>query len=488
MEILCTRPECSHPQNTFSDLDDPSKLKTVQQKYCTSCGMPLILAGRYIPSKLLGKGGFGAAFLAQDRFTPTMRLCVVKQFQPEGNLNAQALAIAQQLFEREAVTLEELGSKHPQIPQLYAFFPLVVPNQITQEEEQFFYLVQELIDGEDLETELHRKGVFLEGEIIEVLHEILLVLQFIHDHNCIHRDIKPSNIMRDKNGRLYLLDFGAVKQVTANAANPHKSSTGIYSMGFAPPEQMQGSTVYPATDLYALGTTCLNLLTGKAPEELYDSYNNCWNWKPHVTNISDGLANVLDRLLLPSPSDRYQSAAEVLQALHSSQSQSILSSPKTSIQTPLNQPISSPSSSSSSVAYPSPSNQPIPSPTPSSSPVASSTAKSSFSSVDLLLCSGFTGFEGALLILILQNLIAAPGIIIGFMFIGGLIYVQYRRIIEGKDLLIIAGLSVLLMLIPILRVGLPFQYLIIVAVGSGSSLIAVTALFRLIYQSLSRVL
>ncbi|MGB5770879.1 MAG: serine/threonine protein kinase, partial [Crocosphaera sp.] len=268
----------------------------------------------------------------------------------------------------------------------------------------------------------------------------------------------------------------------------HKSSTGIFSMGFAPPEQMQGSTVYPATDLYALGTTCLNLLTGKAPEELYDSYNNCWNWKPHVTNISDGLANVLDRLLLPSPSDRYQSAAEVLQALHSSQSQSILSSPKTSIQTPLNQPISSPSSSSSSVAYSSTSNQPIPSPTPSSSPVASSTAKSSFSSVDLLLCSGFTGFEGALLILILQNLIAAPGIIIGFMFIGGLIYVQYRRIIEGKDLLIIAGLSVLLMLIPILRVGLPFQYLIIVAVGSGSSLIAVTALFRLIYQSLSRVL
>lgn len=97
MEILCTRPGCSHPQNNFSDLDDPSKLKTVQQKYCTSCGMPLILAGRYIPSKLLGKGGFGAAFLAKDRFTPTVRLCVVKQFQPEGNLNTQALAIAQEI-------------------------------------------------------------------------------------------------------------------------------------------------------------------------------------------------------------------------------------------------------------------------------------------------------------------------------------------------------------------------------------------------------
>ncbi|MEM8780285.1 MAG: 4-Cys prefix domain-containing protein, partial [Cyanobacteria bacterium P01_G01_bin.49] len=175
MEILCTRPECSHPKNYCSDLDDPTTLKTIQQKYCTSCGMPLILGGRYLPSKLLGKGGFGAAFLAKDRYTPTMRLCVVKQFQPEGNLNPQALAIAQQLFEREAITLEELGSKHPQIPQLYAFFPLVVPNGLTKQEEQFFYLVQELIDGEDLETELQRKGIFSEGEVIEVLKEILKI-------------------------------------------------------------------------------------------------------------------------------------------------------------------------------------------------------------------------------------------------------------------------------------------------------------------------
>ncbi|MDJ0731584.1 MAG: serine/threonine-protein kinase [Crocosphaera sp.] len=474
MEILCTRPGCVHPQNSFSDLDDPSKLKTVQQKYCTSCGMPLILGGRYLPSKLLGKGGFGAAFLAKDRFTPTMRLCVVKQFQPEGNLNTQALAIAQKLFEREAIILEELGSQHPQIPRLYAFFPLVVPNHLTKEEEQFFYLVQELIEGEDLETELKRKGVFRESEIVVVLHEILKVLKFIHDNNCIHRDIKPSNIMRDQQGRLYLLDFGAVKQLTATAGNPQKRSTGIYSMGFAPPEQMQGSTVYPATDLYALATTCLNLLTGKAPEELYDSYNNCWNWKPHVTKISDSLANILDRLLLPSPSDRYQSASAVLDALDSSQSQGIYSSPKTSVQTPSNLPISSvpspPSKPSSSPIYPNP--------------------KKTFSSVDLLIYSGFTGFEGAILILSLQKFLEASGIIIGCMIIGGLIYFQYRGILDKKDLLIIGTITVFLLIVAFFFGSLGFEsfsFLLIAGLVASSGLIAVTSLFKLIYQLLSTI-
>ena len=482
MEILCTRPGCAHPQNSFSDLDDPSKLKTVQQKYCTSCGMPLILGGRYLPSKLLGKGGFGAAFLAKDRFTPTMRLCVVKQFQPEGNLNAKSLAIAQQLFEREAVILEDLGSKHSQIPRLYAFFPLVVPNHITKEEEQFFYLVQELIDGEDLETELKRKGTFSEKEVIEVLHEILLILQFIHDNKCIHRDIKPSNIMRDKKNKLYLLDFGAVKQLTATAGNPQKRSTGIYSMGFAPPEQMQGSAVYKSTDLYALATTCLNLLTGKSPEELYDSYNNCWHWRPHVTNISDGLANVLDRLLLPSPSDRYQTASEVLQALHSSQSQGSSSSPKTSIQTPSNPPI--------------PNVTPLPSPPPqainlpSSFPI-SPRPKKSFSIVDLLIYSGFTGFEGAILILGLKKFIDAPGIIIGCMLIGGLIYLEYRGILDKKDLLIIGTITVFLLIVALFFGGLvleSFSFLLISGLVAAAGLIAVTSLFKLIYQILSDIL
>ncbi|MBE9125490.1 serine/threonine protein kinase, partial [Coleofasciculus sp. LEGE 07081] len=316
MEIHCTRPGCPRPQNFFADLDDKATLQTAQQKYCTTCGMPLILVGRYVPTKLLGQGGFGTAFLARDRYTPTMRYCVVKQFQPSGDLSPQQLDIAQNLFEREAEVLEQLGSTHPQIPDLFAFFPLSIPNPSqASKEDQFFYLVQEFIDGQNLEEELNTKGKFSEPEVLEILQEMLEVLKFVHNNGSIHRDIKPSNIMRHRNGRLYLLDFGAVKQVTTAAAGtPSGRSTGIYSQGYAPPEQMAGAQVYPSTDLYALAVTLITLLTGKETGELYDSYSNSWNWHNYA-QVSDTLADVLDRMLLATPNQRFGSAQEVLEAI-----------------------------------------------------------------------------------------------------------------------------------------------------------------------------
>ncbi len=314
MEVYCTRPSCPRPQNHFADIDDSATLKTVQQKYCTTCGMPLILVGRYIPLNLLGRGGFGAAFLARDRYTPGMRRCVVKQFKPAGDLTQTQLQIAQNLFEREAEALEDLGSQHDQIPELFAFFELTVPSLSTPNQEKFFYLVQEFIDGQNLEEELAQKGKFSEAEVLEVLRQILPVLKFVHEHGSIHRDIKLSNIMRDHRNRLYLLDFGAVKQVAKVAGSASQRSTGIYSMGFAPPEQMAGGEIYPSTDLYALAVTCITLLTGKEATELFDAYNNQWNWRPYA-QVSLSLAAVLDRMLLPAPNQRFESAQEVIDAL-----------------------------------------------------------------------------------------------------------------------------------------------------------------------------
>jgi len=160
MEVYCTRPGCSRPQNYFPDLDDSSLLKTVQQKFCTTCGMPLILSGRYLPVRLLGQGGFGAAFLARDRYTPAMRQCVAKLLQPSVSLTPAQLKIAQTLFEREAAVLEELGNEHSQIPSLLAFFEVTVSSLQPGKNDQFFYLVQEFIDGENLEDELAVKGKF----------------------------------------------------------------------------------------------------------------------------------------------------------------------------------------------------------------------------------------------------------------------------------------------------------------------------------------
>ncbi len=450
MKLYCTRPSCpGADRNSFTDLDDLSLLKTVQQKYCTTCGMPLILDHRYLPERLLGKGGFGAAFLARDRRSPTLKACVVKQFQPSRDLDSQQLATALALFEREAHVLEQLGNQHPQIPDLFAYFPLEVPGWHSSKPQQFFYMVQEYINGENLETELATKGTFSEAEVREVLQEILKILQFVHDQEVIHRDIKPSNIMRDRQNKLYLLDFGAVKQVTQNAG---QASTGIYSLGFAPPEQMRGYSVFPSTDLYALAVTCLVLLTGKDPQDLYNSYTNQWIWRQFVS-VSDALGSIFDQMLLPTPSDRFGSASQILTALN----------PQTQLQP-----------------------TPIPS-SPSPPPVIASPP---FPTVKFLIGAGFTGFQATALGIILYSLTKTPLLVlgIGVMLLGGLIFAQTRRWIENFDLVAITGISLaLLWFFPVLRAGLSVNILLFpIAIGLVS--IATAALFRLVYIILSRIL
>ena len=112
--------------------------------------------------------------------------------------------------------------------------------------------------------------------------------------------------MRRRDGRFYLLDFGAVKQVATAplAGQAGRASTGIYSMGFAPPEQMQGNVVYPATDLYALAVTCLMLLTGKDPSELYDAYSNSWKWRSQLRSAI-ALPKCLTECCCPLPANAF---------------------------------------------------------------------------------------------------------------------------------------------------------------------------------------
>ncbi|WP_371321947.1 protein kinase domain-containing protein [Thermoleptolyngbya sichuanensis] len=510
MEVYCTRFGCPRPQNHFMDLDDSATLRTVQQKFCTTCGMPLLLQGRYIPQKLLGKGGFGAAFLARDRYTPAMRQCVVKQFQPSGDLSPNQLQVAQTLFQREAEVLEQLGSNHPQIPNLLAFFELEVPSLVPGRTDRFFYLVQEFIDGKDLEQELEQRGAFSESEVLEVLEEVLKVLDYVHANGSIHRDIKLSNIMRRRDGRLFLLDFGAVKQVTAAAASTGgKASTGIYSMGFAPPEQMRGDQVYPATDLYALAVTCITLLTGKQPNELYDAYSNNWNWRSHLsTPVSDRLADVLNKMLLPTPSQRFQSAQEVQGALGAaslahhpvqitqpSQGFPVTAAPPATGQTSLQ---SAPSTPPAPVSPPSASPAPASPPQPAAAPPPAPTV-APFSLMEFLGGALFTGFEGGLVAIALLSLlgttIVSPVFWVPLLgIVVGLIFAQSRRWIERNDLLIIAGITLALVAFTPLRRGLAIiaapslPNIFMLAIFAGLLAVFVGIIFRLVYLALSRVL
>ncbi|WP_341527433.1 serine/threonine-protein kinase [Nostoc sp. UHCC 0302] len=460
MEVYCTRPRCPRPQNYFADLDDITTLKTAQQKYCITCGMPLMLDGRYVPIKLLGRGGFGAAFLARDRRIPGMRQCVVKQFQPAGNLTSAQLQQAQQMFEREAEVLAEIGNQHDHIPDLFAFFPVIVNSLQSGQQDQFFYLVQEYIDGQNLQEELAHKGKFSEQQILELLQEILKVLKFVHDRGIIHRDIKPSNIMRRRDGKLFLLDFGAVKQVT-NVPSGSAYSTGIYSLGFAPPEQMAGGQVFPSTDLYALAVTILTLLTDQEATKLFDAYSNQWQWRTQAS-VSPQLADILDKMLLAAANQRFHSADEVLSAL----TQHVI--PPTIL--PSTQPQQP--------------QQPQQRPRPIQSQPA-------FSTIELLIGAGFSGFEGALIAIALLSLLKSPIITLATAatILGILIFAQTRRWIEKFDLLIIPGISfAIIFFLPLLQGGLGIQQIVILALGAALVAIALTSLFRLIYKLLSLIL
>lgn len=497
MEILCTRPTCPKPQNYFADLSTPGTVTTAQQKFCTACGMPLILGDRYLPEKLLGKGGFGAAYLARDRYTPTMRSCVVKLFQPSVTLTPKQLAIAQSLFQREAAVLEDLGHRHPQIPNLYAFFPLLVPGQQPNTQEEYFYLVQEFIDGKDFEQILDENGPLEIREVIEILVSMLKVLQFVHDNHTIHRDIKPSNIMRHRNGRLYLLDFGAVKQITASSQPGSQKSTGIYSIGFAPPEQMAGGEVYPSTDLYALAVTCIILLTGKDADELYDAYNHTWRWQSYAT-INPAIATVLERMLLPAPNQRYSSAQAVLTALQQASNPAGAAQSPTALQS--GPPVPGPSQPPP-LAPPGnpPSRRQRTSSSPPSAaappPLATASSPSSLSLLELWGGAAFIGVEGGLLAIALASLLGTTLLGGGtwLAMVAGLLLLQFRRVIERIDLIIIAGATLAAVLIfPPLHTIItlftsspPYVTVVVLAVIGGVAAVSISTLFRLIYQVLS---
>jgi serine/threonine protein kinase, bacterial len=291
----CVNSTCRNPENS------------AYSQRCQSCGSQLLLRDRYRVIKPLAQGGFGTTFLAQDEALPGEPSCVLKQLRPSA-ATPQVLQIAQELFETEAVTLGRIGN-HPQIPRLLGYF----------EECEQFYLVQEYIKGVTLQQEVKRNGVFSEAEVKQFLSEILLLLQYIHECKVIHCDIKPANIVRRaQDSRLVLIDFGAVKNQVSQFANlTQKRALTTYAIGtpgFAPVEQMVLRPVF-ASDIYAVGVTCIYLLSGKFPKDLdYSPTTGKMLWE-HVVQTSDQLTVVLRKMLEVSVRNRYQSVEEVLRAL-----------------------------------------------------------------------------------------------------------------------------------------------------------------------------
>ncbi|MBD2336051.1 serine/threonine protein kinase [Calothrix sp. FACHB-156] len=287
----CLNPACHNPPHSESTT------------YCSNCRFPLIvLRNRYRPIQLLGNGGFGKTYLAED-LDKLNEYCVIKQFAPRVQGTA-AINKATELFEQEARRLQQLG-EHPQIPTLLAYF----------EEENNLYLVQQFINGQNLLAELKQQGTFNAEKIWEVLLDLLNILKTVHQHKVIHRDIKPENIIRrSTDNKLVLIDFGISKQLTMTVIN--NPGTIIGSPGYAPLEQMQDGKAYPASDLYSLGATCFHLLSGIHPWIMWEQQGYGWvsSWRQHLQEPqSSELEKILDKLLQKDYQQRYQSAEEVLQ-------------------------------------------------------------------------------------------------------------------------------------------------------------------------------
>ena len=256
----------------------------------------------------IGSGAFGNTYIAIDTAFPGEPRRVVKHLCPH-DTNPKNLEIAKRLFKTEAECLSRLG-EHDRIPRLFSYF----------EEDGEFYLVQEFIAGQDLTGEFQPGKRWSEAETVNFLQELLKILTFVHQENTIHRDIKPANIMRrDRDGKLVLIDFGAVKEILS-ANQPGDTTTlsstvGIGTYSYMPPEQAMGRPG-KYSDVYAVGMLGIQALTGLPSRKLpQDSEQLQQIWNDLKIEVSSQLKYVLGRMVSYQYKQRFPDAAEALKAL-----------------------------------------------------------------------------------------------------------------------------------------------------------------------------
>jgi serine/threonine protein kinase len=294
-----------------------------------------------VESLLSDKGGMGKTYLVRQNQTIKV-LKVLYQDHPK----------AVTLFQQEAHILSQLN--HVGIPRgdgYFTYFPKDSPKPI-------HCLVMEKIEGMDLEEYMEKRQFqpIAQDLAIAWLRQLVEILHIVHTRQFFHRDIKPSNIILQPSGNLALIDFGAVREVTATII-AGQANTGIFTPGFAPPEQQRGFAV-PQSDFFALGKTIVYLLSGKTPNDpaVFDHYHNRTRWQEQLPQVRPALAELIDQMTAESVAQRPKNTEVIRQKLAQIDSSSSTASyqsslPDTVVLPPPIQPSVPPASSSNYASF-----------------------------------------------------------------------------------------------------------------------------------------
>lgn len=234
-----------------------------------------ILRQRYKITNMVGQGGMGSIYRAEDLRLPG-RLCAIKEVQPETGAAPEVQAQAQEQFLQEASILARLD--HPNLPKVSDFF----------QEEGRAFLVMDFVPGRDLrELILDTWGqgeALTETQVMDWAVQIIDALDYLHTHEppVLHRDIKPANLKLTPTNRIKLVDFGLVKLMDQDDVRTITVVQGRGTVLYTPLEQYGGDSGHtdPRSDIYALGATLYHLLTGQAPPSAKSRFLNPGRLQP----------------------------------------------------------------------------------------------------------------------------------------------------------------------------------------------------------------
>lgn len=275
-----------------------------------------ISENRYRGIKSLGAGGFAEVFEVVDESTGESKALKVFNWERCDDRETKNKRIS--LFKQEAEVLKQL--RNPGIPKGEGYCKFHPHWRM----EPFHCIIMEKIEGQTLQDWMGANQPISQERALDWLQQLVEVLDYLHQKGYFHRDIKPANIMLQPDGKLVIIDFGTVRKVTDTylaKIGSDREVTRSVSSGYTPFEQIQGKAV-PQSDFYALGHTFVYLLTGKECWKLPKNERGKLLWRKQAPQISQPLADLIDRMNAPFQWQRPRNAQEIFQQLSEIKSRS----------------------------------------------------------------------------------------------------------------------------------------------------------------------